>query len=61
MADAERLDPPLLSAGQRNEEAELDQLWLGEVRVKSRPEFLVGKVRVPDDGAGVAQRRLLPL
>ena len=61
MADAERLDPSLLTAGQRNEEAELDQFRLGEVRVQGRPQLFVGEIRIPDDGARVAQRGLLPL
>jgi hypothetical protein len=59
--DAERLDPPLLPAGQRDEEAELDELLLGEVLVELAPQLVVCDLRVPDDGAGVAEGRLLPL
>jgi hypothetical protein len=61
VADAEGLDPALLTAGQSDEEAELDELRLGEVFMELAPQLLVGDVRVPDDGARVAERRLLPL
>ncbi len=61
MTDAERLDPPLLPAGQRDEEAELDELLLGEVLVELDPQLVVCDLRVPDDGAGVTEGRLLAL
>src|SRR5262245_25299114 len=37
VADAERLDPALLAQGERDEEAELDQLRIGEMAVEPRP------------------------
>ena len=61
MANAERLDPALLTAGQCDEEPELDQLGLGEVLVQIGPEVVVCDVGVPQDGAGVAKRNLLPI
>jgi hypothetical protein len=57
--DAQRLDPPLLPEGERDEEPKLDQLRDGEVPVEPLPERVVGDLRVPDDGAGVGQRGLL--
>src|SRR5262245_64973624 len=61
MADPERLDPPLLAQGQRDEEAELDQLGIGEMPAQLRPQRLVGDLRVPYDRARVRQRHLLAL
>jgi len=39
--DAERLDPPLLSQGERDEEPEFDQLRDCEVLVEALPERFV--------------------
>ena len=61
MADPQRLDPSLLAARQSDKEPQLDQLRIGEVGMEVRPERIVGEVRVPDDGAGVAQSGLLPV
>ena len=61
MADPEGLDPPLLSAGQGDEEAQFDQLGLGEMAMEIGPELVVGNVGIPKDGAGVAEGGLLPL
>src|SRR5690349_12289393 len=61
MADAERLDPALLAQCQADEEPKLHQLGVGEMLVKTLPERVVGYCRVPDDGAGVGERRLLAL
>lgn len=61
VADAERLDPALLTAGQCDEEPELDQLGLGEVFVQVGPELVVCDVGVPEDCAGVTKRNLLPI
>jgi len=61
VVDTEGLDPTLLPAGQGDEEPELDQLGLAEVLVKLAPQLIVGDLRVPDDGARVAERRFLPL
>jgi hypothetical protein len=59
VADAKRLDPPLLAAGEGDEKAELDELSLAEMRVQLPPERVVGDPGVPDDGARVGQRDLL--
>jgi hypothetical protein len=61
VADPQRLDPSLLAAGQGDEESQFDQFRFGEVGMEVRPESVVGEVRVPDDGAGIAQRGLLPV
>lgn len=61
VADAESLDPSLLSAGQCDEESQFDQLGLREVFMELPPESLIGDGGVPDDRTGVAQRGLLPL
>jgi hypothetical protein len=59
VTDAERLDPALLAARESDEEAELDELGLAEMRVQPRPELVIGDARVPDDGARVGERGLL--
>lgn len=61
VADPERLDPALLTEGERDERAELDQLGSREVLVEACPELIVGNFRVPDDGAGIGQCQLLTL
>jgi hypothetical protein len=61
VADPERLDPPLLPECQRNEEAQLYQLRLGEVPVEFLPESVVREARVPDDRARVCERGLLAI
>ena len=57
--DAQRLDPALLAARQRDEEPKLHQLRLAEVPVQPLPERVVGDSSVPDDGARVGERRFL--
>jgi hypothetical protein len=57
--DAEGLDPPLLPEGERDEEAQLDELRNREEPVELLPQRLVGDVGIPDDRARVGQRRLL--
>jgi hypothetical protein len=37
VADAKRLDPALLTAGERDEKAQLDELRLAEVQVQPAP------------------------
>ncbi len=59
MADTQCLNPPLLTTRQRNEESQLDQFWLGEMRVQLLPEFVISDARIPQNGTGVAQCRLL--
>jgi hypothetical protein len=61
VVDAEGLDPALLTEGEADEEAQLDQLLGGEAGVKALPESVVGDGGVPHDGAGPGQRRLLAL
>lgn len=43
MADAQRLDPALLTERQANEEAKLDELRVGEVLVQFLPERVIGE------------------
>lgn len=59
MTNPQRLDPSLLTAGQGDEESQLNQLRLGEMRVQLLPELVVSNARIPQDGARVAERRLL--
>ena len=59
--DAERLDPPLLPQGERDEEAELDELGHGEEPVEPRPQRVIGDLGVPDDRTRVGEGRLLAL
>jgi hypothetical protein len=59
VADAQRLDPALLAAGEGDEKAELDELSLAEVLVQLLPESVVGDPGVPDDRARVGERGLL--
>jgi hypothetical protein len=61
VADVEGLDPPLLSEGKADEEAELDQLRVGKVCVQRLPEGVIGDGGVPDNGAGVGEGSLLSL
>jgi hypothetical protein len=61
VADAKRLDPALLAEREADEEAELNELGIGEVLVQLRPQRIVSEVGVPDDGAGVGQRGFLAL
>ncbi len=60
VSNPERFYPPLLTTGQRNEKAEFNELWLGEMRVELYPELLIGNPRIPEDGAGVSQGSFLP-
>jgi hypothetical protein len=59
VADTERLNPPLLAQGERDEKPQLDQFGDGEVGVWPRPERVVGDLRIPDDSARVGERGLL--
>ena len=59
MPDAERLDPPLLPQGERDEEPEFDQFGDGEVLMEPLPQEFVGDLRVPDDGARVGKGSVL--
>ena len=61
MADIEGADPALLAEREGDEEAQLDQLRLGEVLVELRPEGVVGQRRVEENRLGVGQRDLLAL
>ena len=60
VADSQRLDPALLATRQSDEEPELDKFRLGEVLMELRPESLIGEIGIPENGAGVAKRGLLP-
>ena len=61
MADIPRLDHALLTVGECDERAELDDLLLAEVLAQPRPEGVVDAFRVPDEVAREEERRLLPL
>src|SRR5215470_15388540 len=58
--DVERTQPALLTHGERNEIADLDQFGLAELRLEPRPELVVHR-QVPGDRLGIGERRLLPL
>jgi hypothetical protein len=58
--DAERAQPALLSHGNRDEVADLDQFRLAEMLVQARPERFVNRL-VPGDRLGVGKRRFLSL
>ena len=60
VTDVKSLDPTLLAAGQRDEEAKLDKLGRGEVLMELLPQCVVGEVGIPQDGAGVAKRSPFP-
>lgn len=60
MADPEGFDPPLLSAGQGDEEAQFHQLWFGEMAMEIGPKLVVGNVGIPKDGARVPEGGLFP-
>jgi hypothetical protein len=59
--DPERLDPPLLPQRQRDEEPQLDQFRNAEVVVEFRPKCIIRDFGIPDDGARIGERDLLPL
>ena len=61
MADPQRLDPALLTEGQRNEKAELNELGIREMPVQLFPQRVVRDIGVPDNRARVSKRRLLSL
>lgn len=61
MANTEGFDPTLLPAGQGNEEPQLDQFRFCEVPVQLFPQLVIGDVGIPQNGAGVPQRRLFPV
>jgi hypothetical protein len=61
VADSPGLDHPLLSVGERDERAELDDLLLSEVLAEPRPERVVDTLRVPDEVAREEERGLLLL
>src|SRR5712691_2438848 len=58
--DVEQPQPALLSHGERDEAAQLDQLRLAEVPVHPFPERVVS-VDVPSDRFGISERRFLAL
>src|SRR5262249_10729294 len=60
VVDIEQAQPALLSEGQADHAAQLDQLNLVEVLVHALPERVVGR-RVPSDRLGVRERGLLAL
>jgi hypothetical protein len=59
--DAEGLDPALLPVRERHEVAELDDLLLAEVQPQPLPQGVVRALGIPDQRAGVEERRLLAL
>lgn len=61
VADSQCLDPALLAAGEGNEEAQLHQLWFGEMLMELCPQGLTGDLCVPQNRARVTERSLLPL
>lgn len=61
VADAKRLDPPLLAEGQADKEAKLHQLGVGELRVQSLPKRVIRQSGIPDDCAGIGERGLFAL
>ena len=58
VVDAQQPDPALLTEGQRDEAAKLDELGLGEVLVQALPERVVG-VQPPSDRLGVRKGSFL--
>jgi len=61
VADTQGLDPALLPQGEPDEEAQLNELGVGEVAAEPLPQGVVGDRRLPDNGAGIGQRRFLPI
>jgi hypothetical protein len=61
MADAERLDPALLTERQRDEKTQLHELRIGEMLMQLRPQSIVCDIRIPDDRAGISQRDFFAL
>ena len=61
VADVKGSHPRLLSEGHSDEVAELDQLLIGEVQMKPRPEFVVVGRRIPGDRPRVCEGRSLAL
>lgn len=61
MTDAQCLNPPLLTTRQRNEESQLHQFWLGEVRMQLFPQFIIGEAGIPQNGTRVPECRLLAI
>jgi hypothetical protein len=61
VADAECLDPALLSEGERDEVAQLHDLVVAEVLAEAREDGLISFPRRPDEVARVGERRLLAL
>ena len=59
--DAPGLDHALLSVGQLDELAELDDLIVAEMLAEAFPDDVVGAFGVPDEHAGVEQCSFLPL
>ena len=57
----QRVQPPLTSGGEAGPIADLDNLRLGELRVKICPQRVVCEIRVPQDGISITQRNLLPM
>jgi len=61
VADVPRFDHALLTVGERDERAELDDLLLAEMPAQPRPQRVVDRRRVPDEVACVEECRLLPV
>ena len=61
MTDSQRLDPALLSQGERDEKAQLNQFFGRKVPMQFFPECIIGNFRIPDNRAGIGQRDFFPL
>ena len=61
MTDSQRFDPALLSQGERDEEAQLNEFFSREVPMQLLPEYVIGNFRIPDNRAGIGQRDFFPL
>src|SRR5689334_23202654 len=61
VADVPGLDHALLAVRDRDERAELDELFLAEVRAQPPPQRVVDARGIPDEVARVEERGLLPL
>jgi hypothetical protein len=60
MTDSQRLDPALLSQGEPDEEAQLNEFFSREVPMEFFPEYIIGDFRIPDNRAGIGQRDFFP-
>ncbi len=61
VAEAQSFDPALLPQGERDEEAQLNEFFSGEVPMQFFPECIIGNFRIPDNRAGIGQRDFFPL